>query len=52
MLYLEDLPLKKIAEELGMKNEEYAKARKYSCKNMLRKRIMNDPQCKQYLIYE
>jgi RNA polymerase sigma factor (sigma-70 family) len=52
LLYLEDLPLKKIAEKLGMKNEEYAKARKYSCKNMLRKRIMNDPQCKPYLTYE
>jgi RNA polymerase sigma factor (sigma-70 family) len=52
MLYLADLPLKKIAKELGLKNEEYAKARKYSCKNMLRKRIMNDPQCKPYLIYE
>jgi len=52
LLYLKDLPLRKIAEELGMKNEEYAKARKYSCKNMLRKRIMNDPQCKPYLTYE
>jgi RNA polymerase sigma factor (sigma-70 family) len=52
LLYLKDLPLKKIAEELGLKNEEYAKARKYSCKNMLRKRIMNDPQCKPYLTYD
>ena len=49
ILYLKDLPLKQIADELGLKNEEYAKARKYSCKNMLRKRIMNDPQCKPYL---
>ena len=49
LLYLKDLPLKQIADELGLKNEEYAKARKYSCKNMLRKRIMNDPQCKPYL---
>jgi RNA polymerase sigma factor (sigma-70 family) len=52
LLYLKDLPLKKIAEELGLKNEEYAKARKYSCKNMLRKRIINDPQCKPYLTYD
>jgi RNA polymerase sigma factor (sigma-70 family) len=52
LLYLKDLPLKKIAEELGLKNEEYAKARKYSCKNMLRKRIMNDPHCKPYLNHD
>jgi RNA polymerase sigma factor (sigma-70 family) len=51
-LYLADLPLKKIAAELGLKNEEYAKARKYGCKNLLRKKIMNDPQCKPYLSYE
>jgi len=52
LLYLKDIPLRKIADELGLKNEEYAKSRKYSCKNMLRKRIMNDPQCKPYLSYE
>jgi RNA polymerase sigma factor (sigma-70 family) len=52
LLYLKDLPFKTIAKELGLKNEEYAKSRKYNCKNILRKRIMNDPQCKQYLIYD
>jgi RNA polymerase sigma factor (sigma-70 family) len=52
LLYLKNLPLRKIAEELGLKNEEYAKSRKYNCKNILRKRIMNDPQCKPYLTYE
>jgi RNA polymerase sigma factor (sigma-70 family) len=52
LLYLQNLPLKKIADELGLKNEEYAKSRKYSCKNILRKRILNDPQCKPYLTYE
>jgi RNA polymerase sigma factor (sigma-70 family) len=51
-LYLKGLPLKTIARELGLKNEEYAKSRKYNCKNLLRKRIMNDPQCKPYLNYE
>ena len=49
---MKDLPLRQIAEELGLKNEEYAKARKYSCKNMLRKRIKNDPACKPYLNYD
>jgi RNA polymerase sigma factor (sigma-70 family) len=52
LLYLKNFPLRKIAEELGLKNEEYAKSRKYNCKNLLRKRIMNDPQCKPYLTYE
>lgn len=36
-------PFRKIALILGLKDEEYAKIRKYMCKNMLRKRIMNDP---------
>jgi RNA polymerase sigma factor (sigma-70 family) len=51
-LYMNEVPLKNIAKELGLKNEEYVKSRKYSCKNLLRKRIMNDPQCKPYLNYE
>jgi RNA polymerase sigma factor (sigma-70 family) len=48
-LFLHDTPLKEIASRLGYKNEEYAKARKYMCKNMLRKRIMDDPRCKPFL---
>jgi RNA polymerase sigma factor (sigma-70 family) len=51
-LYLSELPLKKIAKELGLKSEEYAKARKYNCKKLLRKKIMNDPACKPYLANE
>ena len=51
-LFLLDTPLKEIASMMGFKNEEYAKTRKYMCKNMLRKRIMNDPKCKPYLNHE
>jgi RNA polymerase sigma factor (sigma-70 family) len=51
-LCMKNVPLRTIAKELGLKNEEYAKARKYSCKNMLRKKILNDPRCKPYLNYE
>jgi RNA polymerase sigma factor (sigma-70 family) len=51
-LYLKDLTFKEIANELHMKNEEYAKCRKYQCKEMLKKRIKNDPACKPYLNYD
>ena len=51
-LFLHDTPLKEIAAMLGFKNEEYAKSRKYMCKNMLRKKIMNDPKCKPYLNHD
>ena len=51
-LFLHETPLKEIAVMLGFKNEEYAKTRKYMCKNMLRKKIMNDPKCKRYLNHE
>ena len=51
-LFMHDTPLREIAARLGYKNEEYAKARKYMCKNMLRKRILKDPRCKPYLKHE
>jgi RNA polymerase sigma factor (sigma-70 family) len=51
-LYLMDFSLKEMAEKLNLKNEEYAKSRKYQCKEMLRKRIKNDPECKPYLYYD
>ena len=51
-LFLSEMPLKQIARELGMKNEEYVKTRKYTCKRLLRKKIMSDPQCKPYLLYD
>ena len=51
-LYLMDVSLKEMAEKLNLKNEEYAKSRKYQCKEILRKRIKNDPACKPYLYYD
>jgi RNA polymerase sigma factor (sigma-70 family) len=51
-LFLHDIPLKDIAAMMGYKNEEYAKTRKYMCKNNLRKRILKDPKCKPYLNYD
>ena len=50
MLFLKEMPLKEMAEKLNLKNEGYAKSRKYQCKEILRKRIKNDPECKPYLI--
>jgi len=37
---------------MNFKDEGYVKTRKYLCKNMLRKRIMKDPEYKQYIAYE
>ena len=51
-MFLSEIPLKKIALELGMKNDEYVKSRKYKCKRLLRKKIINDPECKPYLSYD
>jgi RNA polymerase sigma factor (sigma-70 family) len=50
-MFMKKTPLKLIARDLGLKNEAYAKTRKYMCKNMLRKKIMNDPRSK-FLFYE
>jgi len=51
-LFFRRVPLKEIAGVLGFKDEHYAKTRKYMCKNMLRKKILNDPNCQQFIIYE
>ncbi|MEI6899931.1 MAG: hypothetical protein WCL00_08635, partial [Bacteroidota bacterium] len=48
-MFVNETPLKEIAWRLGYKNEEYAKSRKYMCKSMLRKRILNDPKFKPFL---
>ena len=37
---------------MGFKEITYAKTRKYLCKNMLRKRILNDPEYKTFFDYE
>jgi len=42
------MSLKEITEVMGFKDITYAKTRKYLCKNMLRKRILNDPEYKTF----
>lgn len=51
-LYIQKMPLQDIAEIMNYKDAEYVKARKYHCKNLLRKKIMSDPDCKQFMNYE
>jgi len=52
MHYLRKTPLADIARIMNYKDTEYVKARKYYCKNLLRKKILNDPECKQFMNYE
>ena len=52
MYFINKTPLKAIARIMGFKDTRYAKQRKYLCKNMLRKRIMNDPRSKSFVFYE
>ena len=51
-LFFRKVPLQEIAGVLGLKDVAYAKTRKYMCKNMLRKKILNDPLCRQFIFYE
>jgi RNA polymerase sigma factor (sigma-70 family) len=51
-LFLLKISLKKIAKYMGFKDENYAKTRKYLCKNMLRKKIMQDPRYKIFFHHE
>lgn len=45
-LFMEKVSLKEIANIMGYASEKYAKKRKYQCKEMLIKRIKNDPYYK------
>jgi RNA polymerase sigma factor (sigma-70 family) len=51
-LYCLKVPYKEIARLMKYKDEIYVKTRKYSCKKLLRRKIMNDPECQQFLNYE
>jgi len=51
-LYCLKIPYKEIARLMHYKDEIYVKTRKYSCKNLLRKKILNDPECHQFIEYE
>jgi hypothetical protein len=42
-LFLKKLSLREIASIMGYKSENYAKTRKFDCKEELKKRILNDP---------
>ncbi len=48
MLFISKTSLKEITCLMGFKDVSYAKTRKYLCKNMLRKRILNDPEYKTF----
>ncbi len=50
--YIRKTSLEEIARIMNYKDAEYVKARKYYCKNLLRKKILNDPECKQFMNYE
>jgi len=43
-MYIDRVPCKKVAEIFGFTDENYAKVRKYLCKQLLRKRIKRDPE--------
>ena len=51
-LYCLKIPYKEIAMLMKYKDEVYVKTRKYSCKRLLRRKIMNDPECQQFLNYD
>lgn len=51
-MFLAKVSLKQIRDSMGFKDVNYAKTRKYLCKNMLRKRILRDPRYKMFLHYE
>jgi len=51
-LYCLKIPIREIARLMNYKTEVYVKTRKYSCKNLLRKKILNDPECHQFFDYD
>jgi RNA polymerase sigma factor (sigma-70 family) len=52
LMFLDKMPLKEIAKEMGVSGDKYVKTRKYACKNLLRKKIMNDPACQSYIFQD
>jgi hypothetical protein len=47
-MFFSKTSLKEITVSMGFKDITYTKTRKYLCKNMLRKRILNDPDYKNF----
>jgi hypothetical protein len=50
-MYLSKYPMKRITSEMGYTNEQYAKVKKYLCKENLKKLIYNDPKFKELTLY-
>ena len=50
-LYCLNIPFKEIARMLNYKDEVYVKTRKYKCKENLRRKIVNDPECRKCIEY-
>jgi len=48
-LFIKNIPLREIAGIMGFKTENYAKTRKYLCKQELKKRIADDPRSQKFL---
>ena len=48
-LFIKNIPLREIAGIMGFKTENYAKTRKYLCKEDLKKRIADDPRSQKFL---
>ena len=48
-LFIKNIPLREIAGIMGYKTENYAKTRKYLCKQDLKKRIADDPRSQKFL---
>jgi len=46
-LFLKKVPMREIQQQLNLKTEKYTKKRKYQCKEILMKKIQNDPDYKQ-----
>lgn len=46
-LFLKKVPLKEIAEELGIESQQYVKRKKFKCKEQLVRYIKNDPNFKE-----
>ncbi|MBN1338040.1 MAG: sigma-70 family RNA polymerase sigma factor [Bacteroidales bacterium] len=51
-MFYNKVPLTEIARKLGLSSADYAKFRKYQCKEMLKRKIMNDPQTKRLFLHE
>jgi len=48
-MFVKKIPLREIAVTMGFKTENYAKTRKYMCKEELKKRIANDPRSRKFI---